>query len=75
MANAYTDASTNKPSAWSMVDIGFPLIAFAAVVWLVYAAFRMAPFVEQRWKAWGEVVAFLIFLVGMILIEVVFSRA
>jgi Flp pilus assembly pilin Flp len=37
------------------------LATVLTVAWVGYAAFRVGPLLAKRWKAWGEVYAFLIF--------------
>ena len=57
-----------------MADLGFSLIIIFLLAWIIYMFLRLAPTIERRWKVWGEVLAFVIFVLGAILIEVVFSR-
>jgi hypothetical protein len=37
------------------------LVAALTLVWAVYASVRVGPWLANRWKAWGEVAAFLVF--------------
>jgi hypothetical protein len=42
--------------------VNYVLLAAAlTLAWVFYAAFRVAPLFAKRWKAWGEVFAFLMF--------------
>ncbi len=53
-----------------MAEVSAILVAVFVAAWLIYVAFRVAPAVQRRWSVWGEVAAFLIFLVGTVLVEV-----
>jgi len=37
------------------------LVAVLTLAWVLYAALRVTPLLARRWKAWGEVCAFLVF--------------
>jgi hypothetical protein len=37
------------------------VVAVLTLAWAFYAAVRLGPWLAKRWKAWGEVTAFLIF--------------
>jgi len=39
----------------------FLLVAVLTLVWVLYAAVRVAPLLAKRWKTWGEIFAFLVF--------------
>jgi hypothetical protein len=42
--------------------VNYVLLAVVlTLAWVLYAAFRVAPLFAKRWKAWGEVFAFLMF--------------
>lgn len=44
------------------IMVNYVLLAVVLTfAWVLYAAFRVAPMFAKRWKAWGEVFAFLIF--------------
>jgi len=37
------------------------LVAVLTLAWALYGAFRVGPALAARWKAWGEVIALLVF--------------
>ena len=51
------------------------LVAVLTLAWVLYAALRFAPLVAKRWKAWGEVCAFLVFAAIELGLLVVFLRS
>jgi hypothetical protein len=51
------------------------LDAILTLAWIVYAAFRVGPWLARRWKAWGEVCAFLVFTVIELGILIAFPPA
>ena len=57
-----------------MVVNYFLLVGVLTLVWVLYAALRLAPLLMKRWKAWGEVCAFLVFTVIELGLIFVFLR-
>jgi hypothetical protein len=37
------------------------LAAVLTLAWVLYAGLRVGPMLSKRWRAWGEVYAFLVF--------------
>jgi hypothetical protein len=57
-----------------MSAIGTLLILFVTIGWIIYATFRLAPMLEERWNAFGQVIAYAIFALMVVVIEVIFSK-
>jgi hypothetical protein len=51
------------------------LVAVLTLGWVLYAAFRVGPWFAKRSKAWGEVCAFLVFIVIELGILIAFLAA
>ena len=55
-----------------MPNVGLSLTVLLTCVWVVYAVLRLAPAIQKKWSVWGEILAFLVFVAGEILILVAF---
>ncbi len=68
----YSTLARRKSAVVTMPNLGLALVVLATCVWVVYMALRLAPAIQKQWNVWGEILAFLVFVTGEILILLAF---